>query len=174
MHQAWAPFRSLFPVLLTGPLLLSAPSAAPAAEPLPTQKLLPALLAQEAVTTAMESCRQQGFHVSAAVVDQGGNLRAFLRDNEAGPHTVSSAQRKAFTAVSLKTPTAQLSEAIAKNPAAAGLRDMDDRILILGGGLPIKAGNEVIAGIGVGGAPSGDRDAACAQAGIDKIAGSLH
>lgn len=174
MHRVSAPFRLLLPVLLTAPLILSAPCAATAAEALPSQKLLPALLAQEAVTTAMESCRQQGFHVSAAVVDQGGNLRAFLRDDAAGPHTVSSAERKAFTAVSLKAPTGQFSEAIAKNPAIADLRDMDDRILILAGGLPIKAGSEVIAGIGVGGAPSGERDAACAQAGIDKIAGSLH
>jgi uncharacterized protein GlcG (DUF336 family) len=164
----------LLPAFLTGPLLLAAPAPAPAAtQALPTQKILPAILAQEAVTTAMESCRQQGFHVSAAVVDQGGNLRAFLRDDAAGPHTISSAERKAFTAASLKAPTAQFGEAIAKNPAIAGLRNMDERILLLAGGLPIKAGSAVIAGIGVGGAPSGDRDAACAQAGIDKIAGSL-
>jgi uncharacterized protein GlcG (DUF336 family) len=56
---------------------------------------------------------------------------------------------------------------------AAGLREMNENILILGGGLPIKAGDEVIGGIGVGGAPGGEKDEACAQAGIEKISARL-
>jgi uncharacterized protein GlcG (DUF336 family) len=58
---------------------------------------------------------------------------------------------------------------VVNNPATEGLRDMDDDILILGGGLPIVLNDLVIGGIGVGGAPGGDLDEACAQAGIDKI-----
>jgi uncharacterized protein GlcG (DUF336 family) len=51
---------------------------------------------------------------------------------------------------------------------------MDDRILLLAGGLPIKAGNEVVGGVGVGGAPSGDKDEGCAKAGLDKVSSQLH
>ena len=111
--------------------------------------------------------------MSAAIVDQGGVLRALVRDDGAGPHTVTSAQRKAFTSASLKQPTQVFVEALEKNPSNAGIRNLDDRILILAGGLPIKVGNEVIGGIGVGGAPGGDKDAACAQKGLDKIADAL-
>jgi len=58
---------------------------------------------------------------------------------------------------------------IAKMPAAQGLRDMNNNILVLAGGLPIEIGGEVVGGIGVGGAPGGHLDAACAQAGLDSI-----
>ncbi len=143
------------------------------AEPLLAQKALSAEQAEKAVSAAMQACRAQGWRVSAAIVDQGGNLRAFVRDDAAGPHTVTSSQRKAFTAASLGRATQSFVEALEKSPAVAGLRNMDDRILILGGGLPIKAGDEVIGGIGVGGAPGGDKDATCAQKGLDAIADAL-
>jgi uncharacterized protein GlcG (DUF336 family) len=163
--------RSSFyaPVIVTGSVLLAAASAS--AQGLPAQKYLPAGVAEQAVMTAMEACKSQGYHVSAAVVDPAGNLRAFVREDTAGPHTILSAQKKAFTAASLKQPTAGPAEAVAKNPTLEGLRNMDDRILILAGGLPIKAGEDVIGGIGVGGAPAGEKDQACAQAALDKIAG---
>jgi uncharacterized protein GlcG (DUF336 family) len=61
---------------------------------------------------------------------------------------------------------------VAENPALDELRAMDERILILAGGLPIEINGEVVGGIGVGGAPGGDLDAACAQAGIDEMTGS--
>ena len=69
--------------------------------------------------------------------------------------------------------TRGFAEFIADKPAIQGLRFMNDSILILGGGLPIKAGDEVIGGIGVGGAPGGDKDGSCAQAGLDAIAAGL-
>lgn len=143
------------------------------AQSLPSQKVLGAEMAQQAVLAAMLACRAQGYRVAVALVDQGGNLRALVRDDGAGPHTNTSSQRKAFTSASLKQPTLALVEALDKNPSNAGIRNLDDRIIILGGGLPIKAGDEVIGGIGVGGAPGGDKDAACAQKGLDKIADAL-
>jgi uncharacterized protein GlcG (DUF336 family) len=54
------------------------------------------------------------------------------------------------------------------NPAASGLQFVPG-VLMVQGGVPIKVGEEVIGAIGVGGAPGGDKDEACAQAGIDKI-----
>ena len=83
-----------------------------------------------------------------------------------------SSRKKAYTAASLRRPTSEFAELIAKNPAVQGLRDMNEDILILGGGLPINMGGEVVGGIGVGGAPGGHLDDACAQAGLNIISGS--
>jgi len=153
-------------------LLTAIPAMAQQA--LPTEKVLPLALAQQIVAGAIEACKQQGYNVSASVVDRSGTPRAFGRADGAGPHTVNSAFRKAFTSASMRAPTAQFAAAIAKTPAIEGLRQMDDRILLLAGGLPIKAGNEVVGGIGVGGAPAGEKDEACAKAGLDKVSSQLH
>ena len=91
------------------------------------------------------------------------------RADGAGPHTVESSRKKAYTAASLRRPTTELAELINKVPTLQALRDMNDQVLILGGGLPIEIGGEVVGGIGVGGAPGAHLDDACAQAGLDAI-----
>jgi uncharacterized protein GlcG (DUF336 family) len=126
-------------------------------------------MATKAVSAAVKQCTKDGYQVSAAVVDRAGVVRALLREDGAGPHTVASSRKKAYTAASLKRPTAELAELIAKMPAVQGLRDMDDHILMLGGGLPIIMAGEIVGGIGVGGAPGGHLDVACAQAGLESI-----
>ena len=136
---------------------------------LPREAVLPLSLATKAATVAVEQCTKDGYRVSAAVVDRAGVVRALLRENGAGPHTVESSRKKAYTSASLKRPTAELGELIAKMPAVQALRDMNENILMLGGGLPIEFGGEVVGGIGVGGAPGGHLDAACAQAGLETI-----
>lgn len=136
---------------------------------LPREAVLPLSLATKAATVAVEQCTKDGYRVSAAVVDRAGVVRALLREDGAGPHTVDSSRKKAYTSASLKRPTAELGELIAKMPAVQGLRDMNENILMLGGGLPIEIGGEVVGGIGVGGAPGGHLDAACAQAGLESI-----
>jgi uncharacterized protein GlcG (DUF336 family) len=133
------------------------------------QKVLPLSLAAEAAQAAVAACRQKGFHISAAVTDQDGVVRALLRDDGAGPHTLDSSVKKAYTAASLGVSTGVLTKIMVEHPDATGLRDMNNRILIMQGGLPIKAGAEVIGGIGVGGTPGGDTDEACARAGLEKI-----
>ena len=133
------------------------------------QKVLPLSLATEAAQAAVAACKQKGFHISAAVTDQGGLVRALLRDDAAGPHTLDSSVKKAYTAASLGVSTGVLTKIMVEHPDATGLRDMSNRILIMQGGLPIKAGTEVIGGIGVGGTPGGDTDEACARAGLEKI-----
>ena len=157
-------------VLMTALLSLGLVASAAVAQDLPVEKALPRALAVEA---ALAACEQQGYRVSAAVVDRAGLIRALIRGDGAGPHTLDSSSRKAYTAASLRGSTEELSKMVAANPAVGGLREMNETILILGGGLPIKAGDEVIGGIGVGGAPGGDKDEACAQAGIEKIAPRL-
>ena len=130
---------------------------------------LPLALASEAAQAALAACEKQGYRVSVAVVNHAGLLKVLLKGDGSGPHTIDSSSKKAYTSVSLGHSTSELVTLIGDNPAAAGLRDMNEKILILGGGLPIKVGKKVIGGIGVGGAPGGEKDEACAQAGIARI-----
>lgn len=139
------------------------------AEELPREAVLPLSLATKAAAAAVEKCKQDGHRVSAAVVDRAGVLRALMRGDAAGPHTVDSSTKKAYTAASLRRPTSELAELLAKTPSLQALRDMNDRILILGGGLPIEISGEVVGGIGVGGAPGAHLDDVCAQAGLESI-----
>ncbi len=143
-------------------------SQASAAE-LPKGSVLPLALATKAAQATIDKCFADGYRVSVTVVDQGGNIRAVLRQDGTGPHTLESSRKKAYTSASMKQPTAKLAELIAKMPALQGLQHMNEHMLLLAGGLPIKIGEEVVGGIGVGGAPGGHLDEACAQAGLTSI-----
>jgi uncharacterized protein GlcG (DUF336 family) len=133
--------------------------------------LLTAEAANTMVMAALAQCQKDGYKVSAAVVDRGGNMLAFIRDPTAGPHTADSSRRKAFTAATFGMTSAAFATLTA-NPAAAGLKDLTG-VFALAGGVPIKIGNDVLGGIGVGGAPGGEKDEACASAGLAKIADQL-
>lgn len=122
--------------------------------------------ALQVVKQAVAQCKSDGYAVTATVVDAAGTPIAQLRDDAAGPHTVNSSYHKAFTAVSLKNPTSNYADMIEKNPKLNTLRDMDDRLLFLGGGLPIIVNDVIIGGVGVGGAPGANFDDTCAQAGL--------
>lgn len=147
---------------------LLAPVAVNAQE-LPTAPYLPLELASKAADAALKACAAEGHNVSVAVVARDGATNVLLKADNTGPHTVTSATGKAFTSASMGRDTAGLAEFIAGKPANEGLRDMDPRMVIQGGGLPVKFGKAVVAGIGVGGAPSGDIDANCALAGLKAI-----
>ncbi len=136
------------------------------AQELPSANVLPLALASEAAATALAACEARGYRVSVAVVDRAGLLKVLMRGDGAGPHTLDSSSRKAYTSLTLRHSTSELVELIQNNPSVFGLRDMNEKILILGGGLPIKAGEEFIGGIGVGGAPGADKDEACALADV--------
>jgi uncharacterized protein GlcG (DUF336 family) len=146
--------------------------SAPAQELL-VEKVLPLSMASEAAQAGLTACEKEGYHVSVAVTDRTGLVRVLIRGDQAGAHTLDSSSRKAYTSASLGRPTAELAKMLSANPLAEGLRQMNEKILILAGGLPIKVGESVIGGIGVGGAPGGDKDEVCAQAGIDKIKNRL-
>jgi uncharacterized protein GlcG (DUF336 family) len=126
-------------------------------------------MANKAAAAAVEKCKQDGYRVTVAVVDRAGLLRTLMRGDGAGPHTTDSSMKKAYTAASLRRPTSELAEMIAKVPALQALRDMNDKILMLGGGLPIEIGGETVGAIGVGGAPGAQLDDACAQAGLEAL-----
>lgn len=136
------------------------------------EKNLPMSLAAEIAQQTIQACAADHYNVSVTVLDRTGVARAVLRADNAGLHTVSASHRKAFTALSTRTPTTKLAENIQKNPAQAQLTAIDG-FLVLGGGVPIKAGNEVIGAVGVGGTPSGQLDEACALKGIEKVQAQL-
>lgn len=125
--------------------------------------------ARRAAAAALQQCRQDGLKVSVAVVDRAGDLIVLLKDNGVRPLSIDGSIKKAYTAANLRNATSQLAQAIAANPALAGLRDFNDNVLILAGGLPITVGGDVVGGIGVGGAPSGLSDEACARAGLEAV-----
>lgn len=147
---------------------LLAPAAAVAQE-LPTAPYLPLELATKAADAALKACVAEGHNVSVAIVARDGSTKVLLKADNSGPHTATSAQGKAFTSAAMGRDTAGLAEFIASKPANEGLRDMDARMVIQAGGLPIKLANALVGGIGVGGAPSGDIDAGCAVAGLKVI-----
>ena len=152
-------------------MMIAGPHATDAEEALPRETVLPLALAEKAAAAAVDQCKQDGYAVSAAVVDRAGILKALFRADGAGPHTIDSSRKKAYTSASLRRPTGTLADLIAKNPNLEGLRDMNESILMLGGGLPIRIGKEIVGGIGVGGAPGTHLDEACARAGLDAIGG---
>ena len=129
-------------------------------------------LANQIAGATVAACTASGYAVTATVVDRAGNVRAMQRADNAGPHTVAASERKAFTSASAKAPTKAMLENAQKNPSAATLGDIPG-FLLLGGGLPIKAGNEVIGAVGVGGAPGGHLDEQCAQTALDKFKADL-
>jgi uncharacterized protein GlcG (DUF336 family) len=161
--------RPLYAVLALVALLSVAAARPVQAQRLPGQSYLPLDLALEAASAALAQCATDGYQVSVAVVDRGGVLKVLLRGDGTGPHTVMSSWRKAYTSASLGRPTGELALGAVANPALWALRDMDSQILILAGGLPIIVDDAVVGGIGVGGAPDGNLDEVCAQAGVDAV-----
>lgn len=133
-----------------------------------TERSISAALAAEAVAAAVEACAGRGWRASAAVVDRSGVLKALLRGDGAAPHTVDSARGKAYTAATLRNTTSALQEMVRTNPGASQLPAIPG-LLILGGGIPVRVGDEVVGAIGVGGAPAGNFDDQCAEAGIARI-----
>ena len=147
---------------------LLAPVAA-TAQDLPTAPYLPLELATQAADAALKACVAEGHNVSVAIVARDGATKVLLKADNSGPHTAASAQGKAFTSAAMGRDTAGLAEFIASSPANEGLRDMDARMVSQAGGLPVRLGDALVGGIGVGGAPSGDIDAGCAVAGLKAI-----
>lgn len=172
MMQSYGQMRlsRLFIVgILTVGMLSVALSPVGSAEELPKEFILPLSLANKAMQAAVEACKKDGYRVSVSVVDRAGVLRTMGRADGAGPHTVDSSRKKAYTAASVRRPTSELADLMTKVPTLQSLRDMNGEILILGGGLPIEIGGDLAGGIGVGGAPGAHLDDACAQEGLDAI-----
>jgi len=155
-------------IAITAFSLTTMPNLASSQE-LPTAPYLPLEMAVKAASAALEQCTFDGYKVSVAIVARSGETKVLLKADGSGPHTVGSSQGKAFTSASMGRATLGFSGFLAKRPDLNGLRDMDPRLVILGGGLPIKFNGVIVGGIGVGGAPGADKDEKCAKAGLTAI-----
>lgn len=158
---------------LTAVALLTASSFAAAQNVPPstavrTEKNMSLELANQIAAASVAACTANGYAVTATVVDRAGTVRAVQRADNAGPHTLAASQQKAWTSASAKNTTLAMMEGAQKNPAAANLVNIPG-YLLLGGGVPVKVGNEVIGAVGIGGAPGGHLDEQCAMAALDKV-----
>ena len=152
-------------------LALAASVTTAANAQLVTTKHLTLPIAATIATTAMETCKSQGYNVSVHIIGDMGEVLVALRGDNTGPHTMENSMRKALTSRGTRLPSGQFAENVAKTPNAGALRL--GNMIPARGALPIKAGEETIGAVGVSGAPGGDKDEACAKAGIDKVADQL-
>jgi uncharacterized protein GlcG (DUF336 family) len=140
-------------------------------------RALPLTLAMEAAQAAVQQCARQGYPVSASVVDTAGVERVFLRADHSTVHTRDTALRKAYTVVTLGPvfgvdSTGALAEKLGRSGNAAALASVP-QVILLAGGVLIRSGKEPLAALGVGGAPGGQLDEACARAGVALIQGRV-
>jgi uncharacterized protein GlcG (DUF336 family) len=123
-------------------------------------------MAQAIAQGALEKCRADGMHIGVTVLDGTGQLKTFLRDDGASLNTIDVSHRKAYTALVMRRTSAEQ----AKAWAAMTPPPVVEGTIALPGGVPIKAGNEVIGAVGVSGARD---DESCSNAGIAKVADAL-
>ena len=149
--------------LAAGPAL-----AAEEAQHLVTFNSMTTDTALKAAQATMESCRSNGYQVTVAVVDRGGNVQVLLRDRFAGSHTPETAIGKAATAVSFRTNTTELADRVKAGEIPAGIQNISG-VVMVGGGVWIESAGSIIGGIGVSGAPGDKLDEDCANAGVEAI-----
>ena len=156
--------------ILAAIAIAAAVSAPAGAQGVINEKTVSLALAQAIANGAIEKCYEMGYKVSVTVVDRGGLPIVMLHGDNAGLHTNEGSDRKAFTARTFSAPSADFQKRMHDNPAAVGSLHYT-RVLALPGGLPIKAGNQIIGAVGVSGSPG--KDDVCSQAGLDKVAAQL-
>jgi uncharacterized protein GlcG (DUF336 family) len=157
-----------FAVLASASILVAAPAFAQA--PL-VEKNVSMGMAMAIIQGAIEQCTKDGYKVSVVIVDKGGNVMASLRGDGTAPHTMEFGRMKAYTARTRNQTSLQTMKML-EDPANAFIRQIPD-VVGVGGGVPIRAGTEVIGGVGVSGAPGGEKDEVCANAGLAKVEAAL-
>jgi uncharacterized protein GlcG (DUF336 family) len=121
--------------------------------------------------TAIQTCTAQGYKVSAHVLGRNAEVLVAMRGDGTGPHTMENSMRKAYTARMQRRPSGDFAKAAKDNPTIGALHLAN--MIPAQGALPIAVGEDIVGAIGVSGAPGGDKDEACAKAGIDKVADQL-
>jgi len=145
--------------------------ALPASAQTLSRKDLSAEAAVTIATVAMADCKAKGWPVSVAVVGRSGELLVHIRGDGTGPHTMDNSFRKAYTSRTFRSPSAGLAKRLKDDPLLPLIHLSN--VVAAAGALPITVGQDVLGAVGVSGAPGGDKDEVCAQAGIDKVAGQL-
>ena len=122
------------------------------------------------LTTARQLADATLAHCTGAfsVLDRGGNALVTMRPESVGPHNLLASQRKAYTALSTKTPTRLFAERARNNPEAANLNTLPE-LLLLGGGVPLFADAELVGALGIAGAGGAAQDEACAVQAAEQL-----
>lgn len=154
--------------------MLPALAAAPAgAQVQKTGNFLSLDLAMQAAAEATRSCAERGWPVSVSVVDAAGNVKLQTKGDHSTVHTKDSSFRKAYTMVTMGPlfgfdRLGDWVEKLKTNPLAPAYASLPN-IFLLPGAVAVKINGEIVAAIGVGGAPGGEKDEVCAAAGLAKI-----
>ena len=118
----------------------------------------------------LSSLSATGQQVPVVVVDRDGENIVALRGDGAGPHTMENARRKAYTALTFKMTSEAFAKLVETNPVRRQQATLPG-VIGIPGGVPVKVGNDVIAGVGLSGSPGVDEP--CVQAGLAKVADQL-
>lgn len=154
-------------ILVAGPVFVG-PALAQAPQ---VEKNVSMGMALAIIQGAIEQCTKDGYKVSVTIVDKGGNVAAQLRGDGTGPHTMEFSRLKAYTSRTRNQTSLQTMKLL-EDPANAFIRQIPG-VVGVGGGVPIRVGTEVIGAVGVSGAPGGEKDEVCANAGIAKVEAAL-
>jgi uncharacterized protein GlcG (DUF336 family) len=152
-------------------LMLSGLCAGTALGELLTHRDLPYAVALTIARETLESCAAKGYAVSAVVVDRDGETIVAIRGDNAAPHTVENARRKAYTAMSFRQSTTEYAKRFADNNPVVRQQVTLPNVIAIPGGLPIKVGNEIVGGVAASGSPGVDEP--CVLAGLEKVADQL-
>jgi len=147
-------------------LLIATGSGSAFGQEVITQRVLSLDLAQMIARTAVDKCRENGYHSTVTVVDTAGLVKVTLRDDGTSPQTMEVSRRKAYTAMIYRRKSGETLKTYRANPPWPGV----EGTIALGGGVPIFAGKDIVGGIGVSGAPGADKEEACGDAGVAKAA----
>jgi uncharacterized protein GlcG (DUF336 family) len=129
-------------------------------------------LAQKMVNAAVAKATELGVSENVAILDDGGNLKAFSRMDGASVPTIEIALNKAYTAL-FGVSTQEFFDFIQSDPSLlAGIPNLA-RVAAWGGGLPIKVNGEVVGAIGLSGAPTVQNDVDCASAALGLTADAM-
>jgi uncharacterized protein GlcG (DUF336 family) len=145
--------------------------AAPVQAQLITHKDMSAAMALTIAQTAMTTCTANGYHVSVTVLGRNAEVIVQLRGDGASPHTIENSFRKAYTSRTFRIPSGEIAKRFKDDPSYFAVRLTN--VIPAQGALPIKVGDDVVGAVGVSGSPGGEKDEACAQAGIGKVADEL-
>jgi uncharacterized protein GlcG (DUF336 family) len=129
-------------------------------------------LAQKMVDQAVAKARELGVSENVAILDDGGNLKAFSRMDGAPILAIQIAQNKAYTAL-FGVPTQDLFSFIQSDPSLLAGMPTLPRMAAWGGGFPIKVDGEIVGAIGLSGAPTVQNDIDCAKAALALVSDAV-
>ena len=154
--------------------------------PAPAPDDVPLAVMTEWAQAAIAACKANTYNVTAAYMTSDYAMKVVLRGDGAAARTVDIARRKAYTVLKTGKTSGEFGASVtppagtpAPAPVAGALpgqvpgENVDTNLVTYAGGLPVKIGNKVVGAVSISGAPGGDKDEACAAAGLAKIAGKL-